>query len=56
LRTAVSLSRLWQRLGKREEAAHLLTGVYGSFTEGFETADLRAARELSEELALGIRA
>ena len=51
LRSAVSLSRLWQRLGKQEEAAHLLTGVYGSFTEGFETADLRAARELSEELA-----
>jgi hypothetical protein len=51
LRTAVSLSRLWQRHGNREEAARLLADVYGWFTEGFETGDLLEARALAEELA-----
>jgi predicted ATPase len=46
LRTAVSLSRLLQRQGKQEEARQLLAGVYGWFTEGFDTADLQEARGL----------
>jgi predicted ATPase len=44
LRAAMSLSRLWQRQGKQDEARQLLAEVYGWFTEGFETADLREAR------------
>jgi len=51
LRAAMSQARLWQRQGKRAESYHLLAGIYGSFTEGFDTADLRAARALLEELA-----
>src|SRR4029450_10206573 len=41
LRAAMSLSRLWQRHGKRVEARELLAPVYGWFTEGFDTADLQ---------------
>jgi predicted ATPase len=44
LRTALSLSRLWQQQGKREQGRQLLTEVYGWFTEGFETPDLQEAR------------
>jgi predicted ATPase/class 3 adenylate cyclase len=51
LRTAMSLSRLWQRQGKRTEARELLAPVYGWFTEGFDTADLQEAKALLEELA-----
>jgi predicted ATPase len=51
LRAAISLSRLWQRQGKRAEARELLASVYGWFTEGFDTADLCDARALLEELA-----
>ena len=51
LRTALSLSRLWQRQGKRAEARELLAPVYGWFTEGFDTADLQEARALLDELA-----
>jgi predicted ATPase len=51
LRAAMSLSRLWQQQGKRTEAYDLLAPVYGWFTEGFDTADLRDARALLEELA-----
>jgi len=50
LRAAISLARLWQRQGRRREARELLSAVYGWFTEGFETADLRAASALLEEL------
>jgi predicted ATPase len=50
LRAATSLARLWQRQGKRAEAHQLLADVYGWFTEGFGTADLRDARALLEEL------
>jgi predicted ATPase len=50
LRTAMSLSRLWQRQGKRTEAHTLLAEVYGWFTEGFDTADLKDAKALLEEL------
>jgi predicted ATPase len=50
LRAAVSLSRLWRRQGKRTEAHRLLAPIYGWFTEGFDTADLQAAKGLLEEL------
>src|SRR5207249_306241 len=51
LRAALSLSRLWQRQGKREEARQMLAAIYGWFTEGFETTDLREAKALLEELS-----
>ena len=50
LRAAMSLSRLWQQQGKRQEAHDLLAEVYGWFTEGFETADLQEAKALLEAL------
>jgi predicted ATPase len=51
LRAAMSLSRLWQRQGKRDEARQLLTEIYSWFTEGFDTADLQEAKALLEELS-----
>ena len=51
LRAAMSLSRLWQRQGKRQEAYDLLAPIYGWFTEGFDTADLQEAKALLDELA-----
>jgi class 3 adenylate cyclase/predicted ATPase len=51
LRAAMSLSRLWQQQGKKREAHQLLTDIYGWFTEGFDTADLKEAKVLLEELA-----
>jgi class 3 adenylate cyclase/predicted ATPase len=50
LRAAMSLSRLWQHQGKRDQARELLAPIYGWFTEGFDTADLQDARALLEEL------
>jgi class 3 adenylate cyclase/predicted ATPase len=50
LRAAVSLARLWQHQGKRVEARELLAPVYGWFTEGFDTADLREAEALLKTL------
>ena len=50
LRAAMSLSRLWQRQGKRTEAHELLASIYDWFTEGFDTADLQEAKALLEEL------
>ncbi len=50
LRAAMSLSRLWQQQGKRDEARALLAPIYGWFTEGFDTADLLEAKALLEEL------
>jgi predicted ATPase len=50
LRAAMSLSRLWQHQGKKEEAHQLLSEVYGWFSEGFDTADLKEAKALLEEL------
>jgi len=50
LRTAIRLSRLWQRQGKRDAARELLVPIYGWFTEGFDTADLLEAKALLEEL------
>jgi tetratricopeptide (TPR) repeat protein len=52
LRATMSLCRLWQRQGKREEARQLLAEIYGWFTEGFDTPDLKDARALLEELAV----
>jgi predicted ATPase len=51
LRAAMSLSRLWQRQGKRTEAYELLAPTYGWFAEGFDTADLQEAKALLEVLA-----
>ena len=51
LRAAMSLSRLWQHQGKRDDARELLAPIYGWFTEGFDTADLQEARALLEDLA-----
>jgi predicted ATPase len=50
LRAATSLARLLSRQGRREEAQALLAPVYGWFTEGFDTADLVAAKALLEQL------
>jgi predicted ATPase len=46
----MSLSRLWQKQGKQQEAHDLLAEIYSWFTEGFETADLQEAKALMEEL------
>jgi len=43
LRAIMSLSRLWQQQGKRAEASKMLAGIYGWFTEGFDTLDLQEA-------------
>ena len=51
LRAAMSLSRLWQQQGKRDEARALVAPIYGWFTEGFDTADLQEAKALLEELS-----
>lgn len=50
LRAAVSFARLRQGQGRTEQARELLTNVYEWFTEGFDTADLREAKALLEEL------
>jgi hypothetical protein len=51
LRAAMSLARLWDAQGRREPARKLLEDTYGAFTEGFDTRDLVAARELLERFA-----
>jgi predicted ATPase len=51
LRAAMSLSRLWQRQGKTEEACAILSEIYNWFTEGFDTADLKEAKALLESLS-----
>jgi class 3 adenylate cyclase/predicted ATPase len=51
LRAAMSLARLWGERGRRAEAHELLAPVYGWFTEGFDTADLKEAKALLAELA-----
>ena len=50
LRAVMSLSRLWQQRGKKDEARQLLAEIYGWFTEGFDTKDLQEAKALLEEL------
>jgi len=51
LRATVSLCRLWQQQGKKDEARHMLAGIYGWFTEGFDTIDLLQAQALLQELS-----
>jgi class 3 adenylate cyclase/predicted ATPase len=51
LRSAISLSRLWRDQDKRDEARGLLTQIYGWFTEGFDTPDLKKAKALLRELS-----
>jgi class 3 adenylate cyclase/tetratricopeptide (TPR) repeat protein len=50
LRAALSLARLWRDRGKRRQARDLLAPVYGWFTEGFDTLDLKEAKALLDEL------
>jgi predicted ATPase len=50
LRTTTSLAHLWARQGRGDEAASVLRPVYGRFTEGFDTPDLRAAKLLLDQL------
>ena len=45
------LARLWHSQGKTTEACDLLAPIYGWFTEGFDTADLKEAKALLDELA-----
>jgi predicted ATPase len=51
LRAAMSMARLWRDQGKRNEARELLAPVYGWFTEGFDTLDLKEAKALLDELS-----
>jgi predicted ATPase len=51
LRAATSLTRLFARRGKHGEARELLAPVYGWFTEGFDTTDLKDAKTLLDQLA-----
>ena len=51
LRAAMSIARLWRDQGKPQQARELLAPVYGWFTEGFDTRDLKEAKALLEELA-----
>ena len=50
LRAAMSMARLWRAQGKRDEARELLAPVYGWFTEGFDTLDLKEAKALLRAL------
>ena len=51
LRAAMSMARLWRDQGKRDQARDVLAPVYGWFTEGFDSRDLKEAKALLEELA-----
>jgi class 3 adenylate cyclase/predicted ATPase len=51
LRATTSLAHLWQKQGKVDKARQLLAEIYGWFTEGFDTPDLKEARALLDELA-----
>jgi predicted ATPase len=51
LRAAMSMARLWRDQGKRQQAHDLLAPVYGWFTEGFDTLDLKEAKTLLSELS-----
>ena len=51
LRAAMSMARLWRSQGKTQQARELLAPIYGWFTEGFDTRDLKEAKALLEELA-----
>jgi predicted ATPase len=51
LRAALSMAQLWRDQGKRDEARNLLAPIYGWFTEGFDTLDLKEAKALLDALA-----
>jgi predicted ATPase len=51
LRAVLSLSRLWQKQGKKKGACQMLGEIYGWFIEGFDTPDLKEAKALFEELS-----
>jgi predicted ATPase len=51
LRAAMSMARLWRDQGNRDEGRELLAPVYGWFTEGFDTRDLKEAKILLDELS-----
>jgi predicted ATPase len=51
LRAATSLSRHWQRSGKKQDTLQLLTPIYESLTEGFDTPDMKQAKAILEELS-----
>jgi len=50
LRTTTRLARLLAKQGRRDEARTMLTDIYGWFTEGFDTADLKDAKALLDDL------
>ena len=54
LRAVMSLSRLLQKQGKKEEARQILAEIYGWFSEGFDTADLKDAKTLLESFRNGV--
>jgi predicted ATPase len=51
LRAAISMARLWRDHGKSQQARELLAPIYGWFTDGFDTLDLKEAKTLLDELA-----
>jgi len=51
LRATMSMARLWRDQGKPQQARELLAPIYGWFTEGFDTLDLKEAKALLDELA-----
>ena len=51
LRATVSLARLFRDIGRRDEARTMLADIYGWFTEGFDTADLKDAKAMLDELS-----
>ena len=54
LRAAMSMARLWRDQGKRDEARDLLAPVYGWFTEGFDTLDLKEAKALARRVGVSL--
>jgi predicted ATPase len=52
LRATTSLARLLAKQGQRDEARKMLAAIYGWFTEGFDTADLKEAKALLDELSV----
>jgi predicted ATPase len=50
----MSLSRLWQQQGKKEQARRFLAEIYGWFTEGFDTKDLLEAKALLDSLGSSV--
>ena len=51
LKAVISLSRLWEQQGKKEQARQMLAEIYGWFSEGFDTKDLKDAKALIEQLS-----